>query len=461
MRKFLIIVAASSVLGWALLSFEGAAQTRAPETEADLRLSYAPVVRQTAPAVVNIYTKTVVERRGGGLFAGDPFFERLFRDRMPRKRLESSLGSGVIVAPDGLVVTNAHVIKNAVEIRVVLSDRREYSAEVVLSDAHSDLAILRLEGAEGLPALPFGDSDALEVGDLVLAIGNPFGVGQTVTSGIISAELRTGADGRTFIQTDAAINPGNSGGALVDMSGRLVGVNTAILTRSGGSHGIGFAIPVGLAAQAVAQAEAGADHLMRAWLGAEGQIVDAAIAQSIGLEAPQGVILRAVAPESTLGEAGLRPGDVILGVDGWPIDDMAGLEFRAALKPLGEDIALEVMRDGALEQISAELISAPETPPRNALTLRGEISLDGARVANLNPALALELGLPVAARGVIVLDVEGRARQYNLRKGDIIRGYNSREIEKVGDLIEAIDAEPRTRALRLQRGNRRISLRFG
>ena len=229
-----------------------------PESQTQIQLSFAPVVKQAAPAVVNIYAKTLVERRRSP-FAGDPFFDKFFGgfgDRaLSRKRIERSLGSGVIVSQDGLVVTNYHVVANAVEVTAALADKREFSAAIILADKASDLAVLRLDGASNLPTLSFGDSDALQVGDLVLAIGNPFGVGQTVTVGIISAQARTGAEGRTFIQTDAAINPGNSGGALVDMAGNLAGVNSAILTRSGGSNGIGFAIPAALARQAVKQAQ--------------------------------------------------------------------------------------------------------------------------------------------------------------------------------------------------------------
>ena len=211
---------------------------------------------------------------------------------------------------------------------MALSDRREFAAEILLEDEAADLAVLQILDIEAvLPTLEFGDSDALEVGDLVLAIGNPFGVGQTVTSGIVSAQARTGSSGRTFIQTDAAINPGNSGGALVDMSGKLVGVNSAILTRSGGSNGIGFAIPASLVAQAVAQAERGAARLSRPWLGIDGQTVDASIASTLGLERPQGVLLTRVARKSPLAAAGLAPGSVVLSIDGEPIDDLAELVF--------------------------------------------------------------------------------------------------------------------------------------
>ncbi len=223
------------------------AQTRVPTSQAEIQLGFAPLVKEAAPAVVNIYAKRVVAVRDSP-FAGDPFFEGLFRDfGTVRPQVQNSLGSGVILSPDGIVVSNYHVVGEATDIRVVLADRREFNATVILGDEESDLALLRLDGAADLPALTLRDSDSVEVGELVLAIGNPFGVGQTVSSGIVSGLARSGTASGTgrgyFIQTDAAINPGNSGGALIDVNGALIGVNTSILTRSGGSNGIGFAIP--------------------------------------------------------------------------------------------------------------------------------------------------------------------------------------------------------------------------
>ena len=239
------------------------AETRVPSDTVEVKLSYAPVVKAVVPSVVNIYARRVVETQASP-FANDPFFSQFFGDMRSRPRLQNSLGSGVILGADGIVVSNFHVVGNATEIRVVLADKREFDAEVLLADPQTDLAILRMINAPDLPALTFSDSDAVEVGDLVLAVGNPFGVGQTVSSGIISAQARTGmVRGRPgyFIQTDAPINPGNSGGALVDMKGQLVGINTAIVTRSGGSDGIGFAIPANLVRQYVEQAQNGADQL--------------------------------------------------------------------------------------------------------------------------------------------------------------------------------------------------------
>ncbi|MCC6001378.1 MAG: trypsin-like peptidase domain-containing protein [Pararhodobacter sp.] len=286
-----------------------------PQSTAQIALSFAPVVRSASPAVVSIYARRVVEARATPFF-DDPLFGQLFGDfgrRVPR--VQSALGSGVIVSDDGIVVSNFHVVGRADEIRVVLSDRREFDAEVMLTDEESDLAVLRLREASGLPALSLADSDRLEVGDLVLAIGNPFGVGQTVSSGIVSALARSGiavGSGRGyFIQTDAAINPGNSGGALVDMAGRLAGINTAILTRTGGSHGIGFAIPANLVAQVVAQAQAGNKRFVRPWVGLQAQAVDAGLAEALGQSLPQGVVISDLHDDSPLRAAGLQVGDVI------------------------------------------------------------------------------------------------------------------------------------------------------
>ena len=269
-----------------------------PASRAEISMSFAPVVKQTAPAVVNVYAQRRVAQQGFNPFGDDPFFRRFFGDDgffgAPRERVQNSLGSGVIVDAGGLIVTNNHVIKGGTDIRVVLSDKREFEAKVVLADERTDLAILRINpGNARLPVVPFGDSDALEVGDLVLAIGNPFGVGQTVTSGIVSALSRTQVgitDYQFFIQTDAAINPGNSGGALIDMAGRLVGINTAIFSRSGGSIGIGFAIPVNMVAAVVRSSETGG-KIVRPWSGADMQDVTAEIAESLGFDRPQGALI--------------------------------------------------------------------------------------------------------------------------------------------------------------------------
>src|ERR1700689_430820 len=275
---------------------QSAVDRQVPSSMGQLQLSFAPIVKRVAPAVVNVYAAHVVENQNP--FMSDPFFRQFFGGGMPREQVERSLGSGVIVEASGLIVTNYHVIEDASEVKVALSDKREFDADIVLKDQRSDLAVLRVKGAkERFPTLEFADSDALEVGDVVLAIGDPFGVGQTVTHGIVSAVARTqvgNSDYQFFIQTDAAINPGNSGGALVDMNGRLVGINSAIYSRSGGSEGIGFAIPANMVRVIVASAEGGSGAVKRAWLGAKLQEVTPEIADSLGLKRPSGALVASV-----------------------------------------------------------------------------------------------------------------------------------------------------------------------
>lgn len=345
-----------------------AAQT-VPQTQSEITLSFAPVVKATAPAVVNVYTRKIVQRRNP--FAGDPFFERFFQEfggRGTGRSMQNALGSGVILTDDGYVVTNNHVVGGADEIRVVLTDKREFDADIVFTDQPSDLAILKLREAADLPVLNLRDSDSLEVGDLVLAIGNPFGVGQTVTSGIISALARSGGGQRTrqgarlggyFIQTDAAVNPGNSGGALVDMSGKLVGVNTAILSRSGGSNGIGFAIPANLVAQALETALSGASTLERPWVGIIGQNVTADIADGLGLTTPSGVAIANMHPSSPLKEAGLQVGDVIVAFEGQPVTSLEELAFRMAAMGVGGTAEIEFISRGETRRAEVPLEPTP------------------------------------------------------------------------------------------------------
>ena len=283
-------------------------------------MSFAPLVKKAAPAVVNVYAQRV-DRQARNAIYDDPIFQRFFGGgQRPGGETAQSLGSGVIVDPSGLVVTNHHVIENMTDVKVVLSDRREFPAEILLRDRRSDLAILRIKGTEkNFPVIELGDSDAIEVGDLALAIGDPFGVGQTVTQGIVSALARTEigiTDYGFFIQTDAAINPGNSGGALIDMQGRLIGINAAIFSQSGGSVGIGFAIPVNMVKNVVTAAKAGGKEVHRAWLGANLQNLSRDLAESLGLDRPSGALVAEVDPRGPAAEGGLKRGDVIVAVDG-------------------------------------------------------------------------------------------------------------------------------------------------
>ena len=429
----------------AILAEAAPAPARAsPATQAALVASYAEVVRRAAPAVVNIYTRRTV-RTAPPLLA-DPFFRRFFGlddgPFSPREQVQTSLGSGVIVDPTGVIVTNDHVIGEADEITVVLADRREFPARILGRDPRTDLAVLRIDAAgERLPALAFRDSDEVEVGDVVLAIGNPFGVGQTVTQGIVSALARTGVgvtDYKFFIQTDAAINPGNSGGALITTDGRLIGINTAIFSRSGGSIGIGFAIPSNMVRRVVA-GFTGAG-LARPWIGARMESVTAEIAHAVGLPRPLGAIVSEVAPNSPGARAGLRRGDVIVSFDGRPVEDVEALRFRLATREPRGSVRLGVFRHGREVVLTLPLEPPPETPPRNATLIRGNHALAGAVVGNLSPALADELGLGLLDTGVVVIEVrEGSpAARVGLRPGDIILRVAGREVRDVASLSAAL-----------------------
>ncbi len=345
-----ILAFLSSIPFWAPPG-ASAQERRVPSSPTELRLSYAPVVQRAAPAVVNVYAAKTVTVRNPLL--DDPIFRRFFG--MPGgpgggEQTQRSLGSGVLVDAAGLVVTNNHVIEGADQVKVSLADKREFEAEIVLKDSRSDLAVLRLKAQnERFPALEFADSDALLVGDVVLAIGNPFAVGQTVTHGIVSAVARTQVgitDYQFFIQTDAAINPGNSGGALVDLGGRLVGINTAIFSRSGGSQGIGFAIPANMVKVVVASAKSGGSTVKRPWLGARLQAVTPEIAESLGLKRPAGALVASLTPTSPAARAGLKTSDLIVAIDGQAVDDPNAFDYRFATKALGGSARLGVVRAG-------------------------------------------------------------------------------------------------------------------
>ncbi len=447
-----------------------AAQERVvPQSREEIQLSFAPVVKTVAPAVVNIFASKTVAQRRSPLF-NDPFFRRFFGDDFgvfgrERARKENSLGSGVIVDATGLVVTNHHVIAGADEIRVVLADRREFAAELVLDDARTDLAVLQLDAAgAALPQAEFRDSDSIEVGDLVLAIGNPFGVGQTVTSGIVSATARTQvgvSDYSFFIQTDAAINPGNSGGALVTLDGRLIGINTAIYSRGGGSVGIGFAVPSNMVRTVVAAAR-GDGVLRRPWAGAQGQTVTGDLADAVGLERAGGVMVSEIFPGGPADRAGLTEGDVVLGVEGKPVGDAQALRFRLATLELGEQADLEVWRNGQRLTLGMSLEPAPETPPRNPTRLDGRHPLRGAVVANLSPALAEELELSGVWQGVVVLEVPGNAtaRRFGFRPGDVIHEVNRQQVRTVAQAAAALEAASGLWRMTVERNGRLRTVEF-
>ena len=446
-----------------ILAAQVATAQDVPQSRAEIALSFAPVVRAATPAVVSIYASRIVDQWRPP-FLDDPIFGQLFREFGTSSRVQNALGSGVIVAPEGIVVSNFHVVGGADEIRVVLDDRREFAADLVLADEESDLAVLRLRGAEGLPALALADSDALEVGDLVLAIGNPFGVGQTVSMGIVSALARSGisvGSGRgSFIQTDAAINPGNSGGALVGMDGRLIGINTAILTRSGGSNGIGFAIPANRVAQVVAQAQAGHARFLRPWAGLTGQAMDAALAEAFGLDLPQGVVVADLHPLSPFAAAGVRAGDVILTIDGTVVNTPPELMFRLSARGIGGEVELEVLRAGTRMRMRVPLAPAPEVPPRARLELTGNWPLRGLIAETVNPAVAAEYDLPASVQGAVVVAARDVARQVGLSEGDVILSVNRMPVPTTAELEVALSRQARNWEIEILREGRRNLIRF-
>ena len=438
------------------------AESMVPGSAQQITLSFAPVVKMTAPAVVNIYATQIVEQRVSP-FANDPFFQDFFGDfGQVQPRVQNSLGSGVIVSADGIVVSNFHVVGHATEIRVVLNDRREFAARVILGDEDSDLAVLQLEGARDLPALTLRNSDEVEVGDLVLAIGNPFGVGQTVSSGIVSGLARSSfGQGRGyFIQTDAAINPGNSGGALVEMQGRLLGINTSIVTRSGGSNGIGFAIPSNLVQTVVRQAKGGATRFTRPWAGVTGQAVDAALAEALGLPHPDGVVLSDVHPESPFAKAGIEAGDVILAIGGAPTNTPQEMMFRLATLGVGAKASVTYLREDGTAEVEVALIAPPEVPARDAVEVTVDSPLRGVAVARINPAVAAELAMPLPDAGVVVTKATDIAARVGLAVGDVVVAINDMAIQSPADVGAAARLATRRWAITLIRQGQTVQLRF-
>jgi Do/DeqQ family serine protease len=450
---------------WAASAPAMSQDRRVPASAAELRLSYAPIVQRVQPAVVNVYAAKVVQNRNPLL--DDPIFRRFFGvpGQQP-EQMQRSLGSGVMVDPSGLVVTNVHVIEGADQVKVSLSDKREFEAEIVLKDSRSDLAVLRLKDThEKFPTLDFANSDELLVGDVVLAIGNPFGVGQTVTHGIISALARTQVgitDYQFFIQTDAAINPGNSGGALVDMTGKLAGINTAIYSRSGGSQGIGFAIPANMVRVVVASAKGGGKAVKRPWLGARLQAVTPEIAESLGLKLPNGALVANVLANSPAGRAGVKPSDLIVAVDGQPVEDPNAFDYRFATRPLGGTAQVDVLRAGKSVKLTVPLESAPDIG-RDEIVLTSRSPFQGAKVANISPAVADELHLDADTQGVVVTDLadDGTAASVGFQKGDIILAVNNQKIVKTADLDKASREQVRRWHITVVRGGQQINVTLG
>ena len=412
----------------------------APANGLALGLSYAPVVKRVAPAIVNVYTARTVNQRP----TMSDFYRYMFgQGAPPRPRVERSLGSGVIVRADGLIITNNHVIAGANEIVVALADRREYPAKLVFADEKSDLAALRIDaGGVRLPTARLGDSDRAEVGDVVLAIGDPFGIGQTVTQGIVSATARTNlgiSDTGFFLQTDAAINPGNSGGALVSATGEVIGINSSIISGSGGSQGVGFAIPSNMVRQFIAASATG--HFVRAWIGASGDTVTTETAAAAGLDRPTGVLLTQVSPGSPASAAGLRVGDIVYAIDGKDVPDAGALGYRIATQEVGSPATLTIVRDRRARNVAIRLTAPPEMPPRQTTQLGPESILNGVTIANLSPALAQELGAGAPDRGVIVMGVAPGAplaRVGTLAPGDILETVNGRPVATVAEVRRGV-----------------------
>ena len=439
------------------------AKDTVPQSELEIKLSFVPLVKQAAPAVVNIYAQRIIEERRSP-FSRDPFFRDFFRNfGQMQPRVQNSLGSGVILSADGYVVSNYHVVGGATDIRVVLHDGREISGNVILSDEESDLAVLKLDTDEMLPHLDLRKSDTVEVGELVLAIGNPFGVGQTVTNGIISGLARTGiASGSAkgyFLQTDAPINPGNSGGALIDISGSLVGVNTSILSRSGGSNGIGFAIPADLVGQFLVQAKAGRSSFIRPWAGMRGQPITFEMAASLNLPAMSGMIVSEIHELSQFSKVGIGVGDIITKVDGLDINSPAEMLYRMSVVGIGTAVDVSYLSQGIIKSSKIELVEIPNLKAKQ-VTLGPEFIFMDLQISELTPELQSKFGLSFSSKGLIVLDPGRIASRLSLRKGDLLREINRKPVNTIEDAVSAISSIKSSGSITIIRSGRRVSLRF-
>ena len=436
-----------------------------PPSRKAIQYSYAPIVKKAAPAVVNVYVRSRV-RTFDSPFTNDPFFRRFFGNALgrPSERVMSSLGSGVIVNHEGLVVTNTHVIKGGSDaaIRVALADKREFDAKIIAQDDKADIAVLKIEVGDGnFPYLQFDDSDSLEVGDLVLAIGNPFGVGQTVTSGIVSALSRTEigqSDSQVFIQTDAAVNPGNSGGALIDMSGRLAGINTMIYSQSGGSVGIGFAIPSNLV-RIYAESAAKGRKVEKPWLGAKLAAMSSEIAKSLGLDRVSGATITRLYNKGPAAAAGLEAGDVITHVDGVDVVDARAVYYRLTTKGIGQTARLTVLHNKKQVNIEMPLIAAPKPGHNDAKNLSGNHPLEGARISNILPSVVDDFDLD-ETDGVVVTSVRSgsAAQTFGFQPGDIVIAIGNDKIANVNDAEQALANRQQLWWISVKRGNRVLQL---
>ena len=439
------------------------AKDTVPKSETEIKLSFVPLVKQAAPAVVNIYAKRIIEERRSP-FSRDPFFQEFFRNfGQLQPRVQNSLGSGVILSADGYVVSNYHVVGGATDIRVVLNDGREISGNVILSDQESDLAVLKLNSDEVLPYLELRKSDTVEVGELVLAIGNPFGVGQTVTNGIISGLARTGiASGSAkgyFLQTDAPINPGNSGGALIDISGALIGVNTSILSRSGGSNGIGFAIPADLVGQFLIQAKEGRTSFIRPWAGMRGQPITFEMAASLGLPAMSGMIISELHELSPFSLAGIQVGDIITKVDGLDINSPEEMLYRMSVGGIGTTVDVSYFSKSIIKSLKIDLVEMPNVKAEQ-VTLGPKFIFLDLHISELTPEFQSKFGLSFSSKGLVVLDPGRIAGRLGLRSGDLLQEINGKSVETVDEAMSSIGSLKGTGSITIRRSGRRISLRF-
>ena len=439
------------------------AKDTVPQSEIEIKLSFVPLVKQAAPAVVNIYAQRIIEERRSP-FSRDPFFRDFFRNfGQLQPRVQNSLGSGVILSADGYVVSNYHVVGGATDIRVVLHDGREISGDVILADEDSDLAVLKINTDEILPHLDLRKSDTVEVGELVLAIGNPFGVGQTVTNGIISGLARTGiASGSAkgyFLQTDAPINPGNSGGALIDISGSLVGVNTSILSRSGGSNGIGFAIPADLVGQFLVQAKAGRSSFIRPWAGMRGQPITFEMAASLNLPAMSGMIISELHELSPFSKVGIGVGDIITKVDGLDINSPAEMLYRMSVVGIGTAVDVSYLSQGILKSSKIDLVEMPNWEAKQ-VTLGPEFIFMDLHISELTPEFQSKFGLSFSSDGLIVLDPGRIASRLGLRRGDLLGEVNGKPVDTIEDAVSAINSIKSDGSITIIRSGRQVSLRF-
>lgn len=411
--------------------------------------SFSPVIKKVAPAVVKVFTTSTPKQQSyQNPFFDDPFFRRFFGDefrgqqRQFRAPKQHGLGSGVIVSEDGYILTNNHVVDNADEIKVALADRREFTAKVVGRDDKSDIAMLKID-AKDLPFAHIANSDNIEVGDVVLAIGNPFGVGQTVTMGIVSATGRgnIGLDYEDFIQTDAAINPGNSGGALVDAEGRLVGINTAILSRSGGNHGVGFAVPVNLA-RSVMESLIRDGRVVRGFMGVNIQDVTPTLAREFNLKDHTGALVADVTPGSPADKAGLKAGDIVVEFNGKPVRDSRQLKLQVGATAPSTKVPVKLIRDGSTKVVEVKLkeLDAKQLASRSSKDsdAKAEESLKGVTVGDIDARTREQLKLPAELKGAVVTNIDESSAAYEagLREGDVILEINRKPVTNAEDAVE-------------------------